>query len=54
MSHEAREKVWGLLTEFLVWLIRCVNPSKDNVLSRRLHDVADEYDTRPTGQWRRD
>ncbi len=41
-----------LLTALCVYLIRRLNPYKDNQLARRLHSVADEYDSRPTGEWR--
>ena len=38
-------------TDFLMWLIHILNRYKDRNLSVRLHDLADNYDTRPTGQW---
>lgn len=39
------------VTPALIHLIQVLNPSADNKLSRQLHQVADEYDTRPTGEW---
>lgn len=49
--YDARERLRRMLTDAAVWAIRRLNPSKDNGLSMRLHDLADQYDTRPTGQW---
>jgi len=40
------------IADFAMWLIRWTNRGKDRMLSRRLHDLADTYDTRPTGEWR--
>ena len=39
------------LTSWTIWLIKIVNPYKDRMLSNRLHDLADWYDPRPTGEW---
>lgn len=41
-----------LATALLVYFIKCLNPYKDRRLSRKLHNLADEYNTRPTGEWR--
>lgn len=40
-----------VLTAVLLWALRKVNPHKDNRLAHKLHDMADQYDTRPTGAW---
>lgn len=42
------------LTDLLIYLIKKLNPYKDPSLSRKLHDVADEYDKNPTGEWKID
>ena len=47
-----RDWLQDKLTRMLLWLLLKLNPSKDRCLSVRLHDIADQYDTRPTGQWR--
>jgi len=43
--------VTGHVTVLLLQIIKLLNPSKDRSLSFRLHGIADEYDTRPTGEW---
>lgn len=40
------------VTDVILKLLLQVNQSKDRSLSWRLHNIADEYDPRPTGQWR--
>ena len=52
MMRRARYAVCDFLTAWLLKLLRVLNPYKDNGLSQQLHDIADEYDTRPTGEWR--
>lgn len=39
-------------TNVIIKLLLQVNQHKNNALARRLHNIADEYDTRPTGRWR--
>lgn len=39
------------LTDSLLWFLRKLNRHKDNSLAYRLHSIADEYDTRPSGLW---
>ena len=38
-------------TKFLLWFIQKINKSKDRSLAMELHDLADQYDPRPTGEW---
>lgn len=43
------DRTWrDVATDVLLWLVRKLNPSRDRALSWRLHDMADEYDTRPS------
>lgn len=35
----------------LLRLIQLVEPCRNRGLSREMHDIADRYDTRPTGEW---
>lgn len=51
--HRARrnELVFGTMTVLGVKMIEYANPTKDRALSYWLHNLADQYDTRPTGQW---
>ena len=49
--YDEREWVRSHLTDFLLWSLRRVNRYKDRCLARRLHNIADEYDPRPTGEW---
>jgi len=40
------------LTDLLLFLVRRINRYKDRCLSKRLHDIADQYDPFPTGEWK--
>jgi hypothetical protein len=42
----------GIVTRVLLFILQKINPHKDRTLAWRLHDIADQYDTRPSGQWR--
>ena len=35
------------ITNLLVWFIKKINPSKNRVLSQKLFDLAEDYNTRP-------
>lgn len=48
---EAKDKIRQKFTLASMRLIEVLNPSKDSWLSRKLHRLADGYDTRPTGEW---
>ena len=48
---ELRESVRSMTTQVLLWAIRVINPSRDQILSFTLHKIADHYDTRPEGRW---
>lgn len=39
------------ITSVLIRAIRAVNRHKNRSLAWELHDLADEYDPRPTGKW---
>lgn len=38
-------------TDVLLYLMKQINKGKDRTLSHLLHNIADEYDPRPTKQW---
>ncbi len=45
------ELLTDTLTDVLLWMLQRLNKYKSRTLSFRLHNIADRYDTRPTGQW---
>lgn len=47
---ERRIVFYTHITFFLIWCIRHTNVKKDRNLSRRLHYLADDYDTKPKGK----
>lgn len=51
MSYEIREAIRWACVRLAVRFLRLTNRCKDEALSMYLHDVADEYARRPTGQW---
>ncbi len=48
--------VWSGITRWctdaLLYLVGVLNPNKDEGLSYKLHNIADTYAKRPTGDWR--
>jgi hypothetical protein len=39
------------ITKLAIGVIQLANSEKDNMLAWELHILADQYSTRPTGQW---
>lgn len=52
--EDLRDCVRERLIHMLLWGLRRVEPCKNRALAVLLHDVADRYDPRPTGQWSTD
>lgn len=48
----AQDDLRVLLTRALLRGVEKLNPNKDEGLSVFLHDMADEYARRPTGEWK--
>jgi len=51
-AYKIKEWVRETLVDFSIWLLITAEPSRHEGLSMRLHNVADQYARRPTGEWR--
>jgi hypothetical protein len=51
VAYNSKEYARDKLTNSAIHIVTLLNRYKDRSLAFRLHDLADQYDPRPTGQW---